>query len=85
MELTQYVLNSIRIQFQFRIQDYVFGDTTLTVMDSGGDNASGLSTLSQTNTSITYNPDSVGIHDCAGEKDCLGEREPVNQDNEITT
>ena len=49
--------------------DQVLGSTTVTVIESGGDNASGLSMLSQTNISITYKPDSVGVQDCAGEND----------------
>jgi len=49
--------------------DQVLGSTTVTVIESGGDNASGLSMLSQTNISITYKPDSVRVQDCAGEND----------------
>ena len=61
------------------------GSTTLTVIESGGESASGSSIPFQTNISIVYNPVSLEVHDWAGERDCPGDKEPVNQDKEITT
>lgn len=43
-------------------------------MDNGGDNADGLSILSQTNTSMWHIPNLVGIQDYARGKDCLGDK-----------
>ena len=56
--------------------------TTVTVVSTGGDSASGLSTLSHTKICTSYVPDSVGVHDCAGFRACPGASDPVIHDSE---
>jgi hypothetical protein len=51
-------------------------------MASGGDRASGLSTLAHTNISAVYVPGEVGIQDCEGLRDCPASSVPVIQDKE---
>ena len=55
------------------------------VTDTGGDNAVGLSMLSQTNTVAVYKPGAVGIQDNAGLNDCPGASEPVIHASETVT
>ena len=53
--------------------------------DVVGDNAVGLSTLSQTNTVAVYDPAALGVHDNAGLIDCPAVKEPVIHANETVT
>ena len=53
--------------------------------DTVGDNAVGLSTLSQTNTVAVYEPESLGVHDNAGLIDCPPVKEPVIHANDTVT
>ena len=53
--------------------------------DTVGDNAVGLSTLSQTNTVAVNEPEPLGVHDNAGLIDCHAVKEPVIHANETVT
>jgi hypothetical protein len=55
------------------------------VTDVVGDNAVGLSTLSQTNTVAVYEPEALGVHDNAGLIDCPAVKDPVIHANDTVT
>ena len=55
------------------------------VVLTGGDNAVGLSTDSQTNAVAVYPPASVGVHDRAGLNDWPAESEPVIHASDTVT
>ncbi len=59
--------------------------TTSMLTDTVGDRAVGLDTLSHTNTVAVYEPELVGVHDCALVADCPALNVLEIHDNDTVT
>src|SRR3990172_1823333 len=68
-----------------RVVDWHYEGATFTLIDLTGDNGFGLSTDSQTNTSISYSPTFSGIHDCAVIIESFANNCPLVHDIDMVT